>query len=58
MVMCWGPSTQRQAQKLILGPSATAKVRLLSKVVTGLLYSTQNTEKTSLLSGADGQSLM
>jgi hypothetical protein len=25
MVMCWGPSTQRQAQKLILGPSATAK---------------------------------
>ena len=26
MVMCWGPSTQRQAQKLILGPSATAKV--------------------------------
>jgi len=31
MVMCLGlTSTQKQAQKLIPGPSATAKVRLLS----------------------------
>jgi hypothetical protein len=44
MVMCLGlTSTQKQAQKLIPGPSATAKVRLLSfngiqsRVVTALL---------------------
>jgi hypothetical protein len=57
--MWWGLiSTQRQARKLILGPSLTAKTRLLSlnvtqsKVVIGLLTG------LTLHNGADRQYLM
>ena len=64
MAMWWGLiSTQRLAQKLISGPSATAKSQV-TVLYQGTVqdcywppYWTQHTEKTSLLNGADRQSL-
>jgi hypothetical protein len=55
-------STQRQAPKLISGPSLTVKTRLLSfdrtRAVTDLLTGHNTTQKASLLKGTDQHSLM